>query len=117
MASASQRSISTIRHAPVTLITAPSGPWTSTRRGGPFPSSSSSGAKTTWYAVRNRPRARLRRVLRLWTDRLVPKTVRMHQGSETTVAVALGWLRAEDEHVAGAAEAALGSLTWDQASR
>jgi hypothetical protein len=43
------------------------------------------------------------------TDRLVPETVRMHQGSETTVAAALGRLRAEDERVAGAAEAALGS--------
>jgi hypothetical protein len=49
-------------------------------------------------------------LLRLWTDRLVPETVRMHQGSGTTVA-ALGRLRAEDERVAGDAEAALGSLT------
>ena len=56
-------------------------------------------------------------VLYLWTDRLVPETVRVHQGSETTVASALGLLRAEDEHVAGDAEAALGSLTWDQGSR
>jgi hypothetical protein len=38
----------------------------------------------------------------------------MHQGSGTTVAAALGRLRAEDERVAGDAEAALGSLTWDQ---
>jgi hypothetical protein len=52
-------------------------------------------------------------MLRLWMDRLVPETVRMHQRSETTVA-ALGRLRAEDERVAGDAEAALGSLTWDQ---
>jgi hypothetical protein len=52
-------------------------------------------------------------MLRLWTDRLVPKAVQMHQGSETTVAAALGRLRAEDERVAGDAEAALGSLTWD----
>jgi hypothetical protein len=50
---------------------------------------------------------------RLWIDRLVPETVRMHQGSEITVA-ALGRLRAQDERVAGDAEAALGSLTWDQ---
>jgi hypothetical protein len=50
---------------------------------------------------------------RLWIDRLVPEIVRMHQGSEITVA-ALGRLRAEDERVAGDAEAALGSLTWDQ---
>jgi hypothetical protein len=44
----------------------------------------------------------------LWIDRLVPETVRIHQGSETTVvaAAALGRLRAEDEHVAGDAEAA-----------
>jgi hypothetical protein len=41
------------------------------------------------------------RMLRLWTDRLVHETVRMHQGSETTVAAALGRLRAEDERVAG----------------
>jgi hypothetical protein len=41
----------------------------------------------------------------LWIDRLVPETVRIHQGSETmVVAAALGRLRAE-------AEAALGSLT------
>lgn len=53
-------------------------------------------------------------MLRLWLDRLVPETVRMHQGSETAVAAALGRLRAEDERVAGDAEAALGSLTWDQ---
>jgi hypothetical protein len=52
-------------------------------------------------------------MLRLWTDRLVSQTVRM-QGSETTVAAALGRLRAEDERVAGDAEAALGSLTWDE---
>jgi hypothetical protein len=52
-------------------------------------------------------------MLRLWLDRLVPETVRMHQGSET--AEALGRLRAEDERVAGDdAEAALGPLTWDQ---
>src|SRR6266508_3641625 len=38
----------------------------------------------------------------------------MHQGSETTVAAALGRLRAEDERIAGDAEAAFGSLTWDQ---
>lgn len=50
---------------------------------------------------------------RFWTDRLVPETVRMHQESETTAA-ALGRLRAEDERVAGDAEVALGSLTWDQ---
>lgn len=42
------------------------------------------------------------------------KTVWVHQGSETTVAAALVRLRAEDEHVAGDAEAALGSLSWDQ---
>jgi hypothetical protein len=54
------------------------------------------------------------RMLRLWTDRLVHETVRMHQGSETTVAAALGRLRAEDERVAGGAEAALGSLTSDE---
>jgi hypothetical protein len=53
-------------------------------------------------------------MLRLWTDRLVPETVRIHQGSETTLASALGRLRAEDERVAGDAEAPLGSLTWDQ---
>ena len=53
-------------------------------------------------------------MLRLWLDRLVPETVRMQQGSETAVAAALGRLRAADEHVAGDAEAALGSLTWDQ---
>lgn len=48
----------------------------------------------------------------LWIDRLVPETVRIHQGSETMVVVAaLGRLRAEDERVAGDAEAALGSLT------
>lgn len=50
----------------------------------------------------------------MWIDPLVHKTVWVHQGSETTVAAALGRLRAEDEHVAGDAEAALGSLTWDQ---
>jgi hypothetical protein len=49
----------------------------------------------------------------LWIDPLVPETVQMHQGSETAVA-ALGRLRAEDERVASDAEAALGSLTWDQ---
>ena len=53
-------------------------------------------------------------MLRLWLDRQVPETVQMHQGSETAVAAALGRLRAEDERVAGDAEAALGSLTWDQ---
>jgi hypothetical protein len=53
-------------------------------------------------------------MLRLWLDRLVPETVQMHQGSETAVAAALGRLRAEDERVAGDAEAALASLTWDQ---
>ena len=50
----------------------------------------------------------------LWIDRLVPVTVRIHQGSETMVVAALGRLRAEDERMAGDAEAALGSLTWDQ---
>ena len=50
----------------------------------------------------------------LWIDRLVPETVRIHQGSETMVAAALGRLRAEDERMAGDAEAALGSLTWDR---
>ena len=51
----------------------------------------------------------------LWIDRLVPETVQIHQGSETmVVAAALGRRRAEDEHVAGDAEAALGSLTWDR---
>jgi hypothetical protein len=43
-------------------------------------------------------------MLRLWTDRLVPEIARMQQGSETTVAAALGRLRAEDERVAGDAE-------------
>jgi hypothetical protein len=38
----------------------------------------------------------------LWIDRLVPETVRIHQGSETIVmAAALGRLYAEDERVAG----------------
>ena len=51
----------------------------------------------------------------LWIDRLVPETVRIHQGSETIVmAAALGRLRAEDERMAGDAEAALGSLAWDR---
>jgi hypothetical protein len=50
----------------------------------------------------------------LWIDRLVPETVRIHQGSETMVVAALGRLRAEDERMAGDAEAALGSLTWDR---
>jgi hypothetical protein len=50
----------------------------------------------------------------LWIGRLVAETLRMHQGSQTTVAAALGRLRAEDEGLAGDAEAALGSLTWDQ---
>jgi hypothetical protein len=54
----------------------------------------------------------------LWIDRLVPETVRIHQGSETmvVVVVALGRLRAEDERMAGDAEAALGSLMWDRAA-
>jgi hypothetical protein len=47
-------------------------------------------------------------------DPPVHKTVRMQQGSGTTVAAALWRLRAEDERMAGDAEAALGSLTWDQ---
>jgi hypothetical protein len=50
----------------------------------------------------------------LWIDRLVPETVQIHQGSETMVVAALGRLRAEDERMAGDAEAALGSLTWDR---
>jgi hypothetical protein len=50
----------------------------------------------------------------LWIDRLVPETVRIHEGSETMVVAALGRLRAEDERMAGDAEAALGSLTWDR---
>jgi hypothetical protein len=53
-------------------------------------------------------------MLRLWIDRPAPETVRMHQGSETTVTAAPDRLRAEDERVAGDAEAAPGSLTWDQ---
>jgi hypothetical protein len=53
-------------------------------------------------------------MLRLWIGPLVLETVRMHQGSETTAAAALGRLRAEDERAAVDAEAALGSLTWDQ---
>jgi Toxic anion resistance protein (TelA) len=41
--------------------------------------------------------------------------VRIHQGSETmVVAAAPGRLRAEDERMAGDAEATLGSLTWDR---
>jgi hypothetical protein len=40
--------------------------------------------------------------------RLAPETVRMHQGPETTMAAALGRLRAEDERVAGDAGTALG---------
>ena len=49
----------------------------------------------------------------LWIDRQVPETVRIHQGSKAMgVAAALGRLRAEDERMAGDAEAALGSLTW-----
>jgi hypothetical protein len=44
----------------------------------------------------------------------MPATVRIHQGSETKVAAALGRLRAEDERMAGDAEAALGSLAWDR---
>jgi hypothetical protein len=56
----------------------------------------------------------------LWIDRLVPETVRIHQGSETmvvVVVVALGAVRAEDERMAGDAEAALGSLMWDRDCR
>src|SRR5215204_393217 len=57
MASASQRSISTIRHAPVMLIAAPPGPGTSTR---------GDGARLLWredypVCLRNRPRGRLHR--------------------------------------------------------
>jgi hypothetical protein len=37
----------------------------------------------------------------LWIDRLVPETVRIHQGSKPMVAAALGRLRAEDERMAG----------------
>ena len=51
----------------------------------------------------------------LWIDRLAPEAVRIHQGSKTiVVAASPGRLRAEDERMAGDAEAALGSLTWDQ---
>jgi hypothetical protein len=54
----------------------------------------------------------------LWIDRQVPETVRIHQGSKAmVVAAALGRLRAEDERMAGDAEAALGSLTWDRGCR
>jgi hypothetical protein len=38
----------------------------------------------------------------LWIDRLVPETVRIHQGSKPmVVAATLGRLRAEDERMAG----------------
>jgi hypothetical protein len=51
----------------------------------------------------------------LWIDRLAPEAVRIHQGSKTiVVAASPGRLRAKDERMAGDAEAALGSLTWDQ---
>jgi hypothetical protein len=49
----------------------------------------------------------------LWIDRLAPEAVRI-QGSKTiVVAASPGRLRAEDERMAGGAEATLGSLTWD----
>jgi hypothetical protein len=49
----------------------------------------------------------------LWIDRLAPEAVRI-QGSKTiVVAASPGRLRAEDERMAGGAEATLGSLPWD----
>jgi hypothetical protein len=54
----------------------------------------------------------------LWIDRQVPETVQIHQGSKAmVVAAALGRLRAEDERMAGDAEAALGTLTGDRGCR
>src|SRR4029450_7145278 len=114
MASASQRSISRIRHAPVMLIAAPPGPRTSTRGDG--------ARLLRWredcsVCLRNRPCGRLHGMPGLWIDRLVPGTVRTHQGAEAmvvVVVVALRRLRAEDERMAGDAEAALGSLMWDR---
>jgi hypothetical protein len=50
----------------------------------------------------------------LWIDRQVPETVRIHQGSKAMVVAALGRRRAEDERMAGDAEAALDSLTRDR---
>src|SRR5215218_6625698 len=112
MASAPQRSISTIRHAPVMLIAAPPGPRTSTRAA--TGRVSSCGAKTTRCASATARAGGSTGMPGLWIDRLVPETVRIHQGSETMVVAALGRLRAEDERMAGDAEAALGSLTWDR---
>src|SRR4029453_16824924 len=112
MASASQRSISTIRHAPVMVIAAPPGPWTSTRTA--TGRVSSCGAKTPSVPPTGHAGSSIV-MPGLWIDPLAPEAVRIHQGTKTiVVAASPELLRAEDERMAGDAEAALGSLTWDR---